>query len=142
MKFNRVSILLFFLSLFLFQGCSIRTDFYIQNFTNDTKLITINYNYIVEPHFEYSKGILNPKVFNNSDDSEFKTINPSQIKDFTLELKLSPITTTRIAKSVNYRWLNSDINYIIIDNEKIDVKNLAENSERIIIYLRLNSTPL
>jgi uncharacterized membrane protein len=138
---NRIKIFLSFLTFLIFFGCSIPTDFYIQNLTNDIKTIRIKYNIKLvndfnndssETHrFYYKNGIINPKDFKGNKKGELKVLEKSIESDSIIVLKLFPKSTTRIVKTQNYRWLNWLIENIEIDNEKIEIKKIASKSKRI-----------
>lgn len=65
-----------FIFLLLLFGCSIPTEFFIQNLTSSKHIIKINYkkkisNYLINDDygrlsFNYEKGILNPGYFNRN----------------------------------------------------------------------------
>ena len=138
---NRIKIFLSFLTFLIFFGCSIPTDFYIQNFTNDFKIIKIKYNIKLVNEFNndssetlrfyYKNEIINPKDFKDNKKGELKVLEKSIKSDSIIVLKLFPKSTTRIVKTLNYRWLHWLIESIEIDNEKIEIKKIASKSKRI-----------
>ena len=128
-----------FVIIILTYGCSIPTDFYIQNLTNKIKTIKIKYNFSLTENlklnsnetysFHYIDGVVNPKYFNKK--IKIESLKKSIVSDAVIEIQLRPKSTTRIAKTQNYRWLNWVIKNIEIDNEKIDIKEIGSESKRI-----------
>ncbi|MGN7866308.1 hypothetical protein [Chryseobacterium sp. 22458] len=124
--------------VFIFSGCSIPTDFYIQNLTGTQKVLKINYKkgsskrFSEDPYgvfsFNYENDIVNPKFFKknrkNLKSLEKKTDSTSAT------IIIEAHSTVRIEKTHNFYW-SWNIENIEIDGEKYNSKDLEEKSERI-----------
>lgn len=136
MKLKYFKILFGFFFLFSLLGCSILTDFYIQNITNESKLIIIKYKFNIKSQlendssgqfsFNYKNGTASPKEFRNN--KNLPELNKTVINDYQIEVVLPPSSTTRVEKTFNYRWRNWSIDYIKIDNKEIKIEDIESHS--------------
>ena len=136
MKLSHFKILFGFLFLFIIFGCSIPTDFYIQNLTNESKFIIIKYqgniksrlenDYYGAFSFNYKNGIASPKDFKKN--KNLSTLNKTVINDYQIEVVLPPSSTTRIEKTHNYGWKTWSIDNIKIDDKEIKIKDIESQS--------------
>lgn len=122
---------------FIFYGCTIPTDFYIHNLTNEIKTIRIKYHErLSEEHhnnivYNYVEGVITPREFDKFEDNQLKLIDKNELGDSFVEINLQPTSTTRIANSINYLWLNKYIESIEIENEVVDKHALQSKSQKI-----------
>lgn len=124
--------------VFIFSGCSIPTDFYIQNLTGTQKVLKINYKKGSSKRFSedsygvfsfnYENDIVNPKFFKknrkNLKSLEKKTDSTSAT------IIIEAHSTVRIEKTHNFYW-SWNIENIEIDGEKYTIKDLKNKSESI-----------
>lgn len=133
----KLRVLLCFLSLFLFCGCSIRTDLYIQNLTENNLKITIKYkNSIIdridenyELTFNFVNGVVPPKSF--EDEINLQSLDKTIINDSTIVVELPKLSTVRIEKSTNNMWLHYSIDYIEIKEKQIFAEEIKSKSVKI-----------
>lgn len=136
MKLKYFKILFGFFLLFSLLGCSVLTDFYIQNLTNENKIIIIKYKFNIksrlenDPYgefsFNYKNGIASPKEFRKN--KNLLSLNKTIIDDYQIEVVLPPSSTTRVEKTINYHWRNWSIDNIKIDNKEIKIKDIESQS--------------
>ncbi|WP_052910837.1 hypothetical protein [Riemerella anatipestifer] len=123
------------ISLFTLLGCSIRTDFFIQNLTNVNQIIRIKYLYnisneIQEDNFEkfsfdYENEIIEPSNFNKS--TNLKSLKKIEVKDSVIIIDIPKHSTVRIDKTHNFRW-TSLIDFIEIKGKKHNIKDIEIKS--------------
>lgn len=136
MKLKHFKILFGFFFLFITSGCSVLTDFYIQNLNNESKLIIIKYKFNIKSHlendssgefsFNYKNSIASPKEFRKN--KNLSSLNKTVINDYQIEVVLPPSSTTRVQKTFNYHWKNWSIDYIKIDNKEIKIEDIESHS--------------
>lgn len=136
MKLKYFKILFGFFLLFSLLGCSVLTDFYIQNLTNENKIIIIKYKFNIKSRlendhygefsFNYKNGIASPKEFRKN--KNLLSLNKTIIDDYQIEVVLPPSSTTRVEKTINYHWRNWSIDNIKIDNKEIKIKDIESQS--------------
>lgn len=139
MRFEKYKILLGFVFLFTIYGCSIPTDFYIQNHTKESKIITIKYQGNIKNQiendsygtfsFNYKNGIVNPKEFKRN--KNLLPLNKTIIGDYKIEIVLPASSTTRIEKTHNFGWSNWSIDNIKIDDQEVNIKDIQAKSIKI-----------
>jgi hypothetical protein len=117
-------------------GCSIHTDVYVQNLSNENKTIIIKYKtnisdpdkerYFGRLNFQYAEGLYNRKKF--KDNNETLQSVEKTVSDSSIQLILPARSTVRIDKSVNYNcsW---HIDYLEIENRKITLEEFQKNTE-------------
>lgn len=116
--------------LFLLCGCSIETSIYVQNCTNETRVVTIKYkrkvDQIKRPYRElkYVDEIMLPKFFKYNNEDKLKVLETT-VSDSMIVINLPPKSTSRIEQTSNYGW-NSTIEYVGIDNHKYSVEELNQ----------------
>lgn len=131
---SKTVLLMFFL---IFFECTIPTDFYIQNHTNEIKTIKIKYksnfsNKLKEPiYFEQIDELIKPKNFKKSKEKNNIKVKVINFDESLLGFELQPTSTIRIVKSKNFIWLNKLIDYVFIDEEKIEMLEIKISSEKI-----------
>ncbi|KPE52412.1 hypothetical protein [Chryseobacterium indologenes] len=119
-------------------GCSIPTDFYIQNLTQTSKVVKINYGRKITNalnndgygnfSFNYQEDIVKPKAFKKNKD--LRSLKKISVNDSLITIEIPPHSTVRIEKAHNYSWTR-DIRSIEIDGRKITIQDLQEKSEEI-----------
>ncbi|MFU8971778.1 hypothetical protein [Chryseobacterium wangxinyae] len=122
--------------MFLMLGCSVRTHFYIQNLSDESKLITIMYKthlsdpdkrrYIDNLNFYYAEGLYSRKKFR--EDNSGLSLLEKKVKDSSVQFIIPPKSTVRIDKSHNYRW-SENIDYVEIENLKVTQEEFRANTE-------------
>lgn len=136
MKLKFFKILSGFFFLFSLSGCSVLTDFYIQNLSNESKHIIIKYKFNIKSQlendssgefsFNYKNGIASPKEFRNN--KNLPSLNKTVINDYQIEVVLPPSSTTRVEKTLNYRWRSWSIDNIKIGNKEIKIEDIESKS--------------
>lgn len=127
-----------FIFLFTLSGCSIPTDFYLQNLTGTKKIIKINYSgNIVNSlekdtygrfSFNYIDDVVNPRLFKR--EKNIKSLGKIKIDSTSITVEMGPESTMRVEKAHNYHW-NWRIASIEIDDKVYTIKELNENSDKI-----------
>lgn len=117
-------------------GCSIQTDFYIQNLTQTGKIVKINYGRKIinslnndsygNFSFNYQDGIVKPGAFKKNKD--LRSLEKINVNDSVITIEIPPHSTVRIEKTHNYYWMKS-IGSIEIDGQKLSVKEVREKSD-------------
>ncbi|RMB60894.1 hypothetical protein EAX61_05265 [Dokdonia sinensis] len=133
MILKRIKIIIVFLIPFLFSGCSFLTEFYIQNFTNEPKIIQVKFNekrFIMDT-LDYTSRIVQPKKFWKIKNDSLQQIVGIEKESQLVEYVIKPNSTTRVVRSINYMWKTYFIDYIIIDSVKYTVDKIVEDSEKI-----------
>ncbi|MGH1516387.1 hypothetical protein [Chryseobacterium sp. JK1] len=135
---KQIRFLLVMVFLFALSGCSISTDFYLQNLTDTKKTVTINYKkkllddlkrpFHKDLNFNYEDEVLSPKDFKKI--KNLKTLEKIEIKDSAITMELNPHSTTRIDQTYNSSWYRR-INSVDIDGKKYSIQELEKNAERI-----------
>ncbi len=123
------------ISLFTLLGCSIRTDFFIQNLTNVNQTIRIKYLYnisnkIQEGNFEkfsfdYENRIMEPSNFNKS--TNLESLKKIEVKDSVIIIDIPKHFTVRINRTHNFRW-KSSMDFIEIKGKKHNIKDIEIKS--------------
>lgn len=123
--------LIFCLSmLFLLCGCSVETSIYVQNLTNEMKVVNIKYKdkvyEIKRPYRElkYVDEIVLAKFFKYKNEDKLKVLETS-VSDSMIVIILPPKSTSRIEQTSNYRWY-SEIEYVEFDNYRYCVEELKQ----------------
>lgn len=121
--------------VFIFSGCSIPTDFYIQNLSNTKKTIKINYNKKAFKRFSedlygtlsfnYENDIVQPRFFKKS--KNLKNLEKIKVDSSSITMEIAAHSTVRIEKTHNYYW-TWNIDTIEIDDLKYSVKEIKEKS--------------
>lgn len=135
---NRCIILILGIAfVFIFSGCSIPTDFYIQNLSNTKKTVKVNYKKGVLKRFSedlygtfsfnYENDIVQPKFFKKS--KNLKTLE-KKVDSSSITVEIAAHSTVRIEKTHNYYW-SWNIETIEIDDLKYSIKELEKKSENI-----------
>ncbi|KFC19256.1 hypothetical protein [Chryseobacterium sp. FH1] len=129
-------ILYVFLFLLSLSCCSVLSDFYIQNLTNESQLIIIKYKFNIKSQlendssggfsFNYKNAIANPKEFRNN--KNLPELNKTVINGYQIEVILSPSSTTRVEKTLNYNWRNWSIDFIKLGNKEIKIEDIQSHS--------------
>lgn len=133
---NRCIILILGIAfVFIFSGCSIPTDFYIQNLSNTKKTVKVNYKKGVLKRFSedlygtfsfnYENDIVQPKFFKKS--KNLKTLE-KKVDSSSITVEIAAHSTVRIEKTHNYYW-SWNIETIEIDDLKYSIKELEKKSE-------------
>lgn len=125
-----------FLLLFLLLGCSIRTDFYIQNLSNKDKTVIIKYKtslsdskekfYVRNLNFHYAEGLYTPKKFR--EDNKGLNLLEKKVGDSSAQFIVPARSTVRIDRSHNYSW-SWIIDYVEIENTKVTQDDFRKNTE-------------
>lgn len=133
-----IKIFLVITALQLLFGCSVSTEFYIQNLTSSGQIIKINYrekisNYLKQDFygrqaFQYENGIVDPKTFIKN--NNLKSLEKMIVDDSTIMVELPANSTTRIAKSMNYNW-QSKILRIEIQDQKYSIADLEKKAQKV-----------
>ncbi|MDR6920240.1 MULTISPECIES: hypothetical protein [Chryseobacterium] len=124
--------------IFILLGCSIPTDFYIQNLTQTNKVVKINYARKITNalnndgyghfSFNYQEDIVKPRVFKRN--KNLRSLEKISITDSLITIEIPPHSTVRIEKTHNYYWVRG-IRSVEIDGQNFDIKELREKSEEI-----------
>ena len=130
MKNFSSKIILFFglWTLFLLFGCGIETNIYMQNLTNETKMVTIKYirqiSRIKSSHYQlkYIDSLEPVKFFNYKNEKKLKVLE-QKVYDSMIVITLPARSTSRIEQGSNYNW-HSTIDYVEIDNYRYSVEEL------------------
>lgn len=127
-----------FTFLLLLFGCSIPTEFFIQNLTSSKHIIKINYkkkisNDLINDDygrlsFNYENGILKPGYFNRNKNN-LKSLEKTVINDTIIMIEVPANSTTRIEKTHNYSW-HWTIKSVEIDNQEYSMKELGKKAEK------------
>lgn len=135
---KQIKIFLGFISLFLLFGCSVSTEFFIQNRTSLKQIIKINFkekisNYLKQDTygwlgFNYANGIVKPTYFIKN--KNLQSLEKIFVNDSTISIELPAFSTARIVKSKNYNW-QSRLESIEIQNQKYTIKNLEKKAEKV-----------
>lgn len=135
MRLKKMKTTMCFLLLFLLFGCSIRTDFFIQNLSNESKVITIKYKvnlsdpqrelYVRNLNFQYAEGLYSARKF--KDDVALQLLE-KKVSDSLIVFVVPAKSTVRIDKSHNYSW-SGIIDYVEIENIKVTLDNFRKNTE-------------
>ncbi|MBL3546014.1 hypothetical protein [Chryseobacterium sp. KMC2] len=135
---ERSKILFGIIFLFFLLGCSIPTDFYIQNLSQTKKTVKINYNRKISKllkdslydsfSFNYENNIVQPRFFHVN--KNLKHLEKISIDSCSISLEIEPHSTVRIEKTHNYWWTHM-IGYIEIDGQPYDIQELRKNSEEV-----------
>lgn len=131
-------LLIGFFALLILFGCSVSTEFFIQNLTTSQQIVKIKYKekiskYLIQDFykmqaFEYKNGIVNPKNFNKNNNAQ--SLEIMLVNDSTLMVELPANSTARIAKSMNYQW-KSKLENVEIQNQKYSIKDLEKKSQKV-----------
>lgn len=127
----KLKYILFFL-LFILVGCTIPTNFYIQNLTNRSISLKVTFQ---KPYKEFTpeKGINfysvdGLKISKNlSKHKKVTKLDFEKIDDKTFVINLPPLSTTQIESTRNF---NYNIDKIEFENKKRDLGDLTVNSTR------------
>ncbi|WP_241330918.1 hypothetical protein [Chryseobacterium arthrosphaerae] len=135
---KRTWIILGIFFVFIFSGCSIPTDFYIQNLTGTPKVLKINYKkgafdrFSEDSYgtfsFNYENDIVNPKFFKKNR-KNLKSLEKKADSSGTT-ITIEAYSTVRIEKTHNFYW-SWNIENIEIDGKRYNSKDLEEKSEKI-----------
>ena len=135
---KQIKIFIGFISLFLLFGCSVSTEFFIQNLTSSKQIIKINFkekipNYLEQDTygwlgFNYINEIVKPEYFIKN--KNLKSLKKTFVKDSAISVELPAFSTTRIVKSKNYNW-QSRLQSIEIQNQKYTIKDLEKRAKKI-----------
>lgn len=116
--------------LFLLCGCSIQTNIYVQNLTDEMKVVSIKYKRrfaeIKRPYHElkYIDRIEPVKFFKPKNENKLKVLE-QKVNDSMIVLNLPPRSTSRIEQTSNYNW-HSTIEYVEIDDHKYSIEELDQ----------------
>lgn len=118
-------------------GCSIPTDFYIQNLTETKKTVKVHYTKrtlaeLAEDSFgtfsfNYENEIVNPSVFKKN--KNLKSLE-KKVDSSGITIEIAPHSTVRIEKTHNYMW-DWNILGVEIDNQKYNIGEIKDKSEKI-----------
>ncbi|MGX5682968.1 hypothetical protein ACWKWW_00275 [Chryseobacterium cucumeris] len=121
----------------VFLGCSIPTDFYIQNLTETKKIVKVSYRnrnitQLSEDSFgtysfNYENAIVNPKTFKKN--KNLKSLE-KKVDSSAMTIEIPPHSTVRIEKTHNYMW-DWNILGVEIDNQKYNIGEIKDKSEKI-----------
>nr|WP_314493757.1 hypothetical protein [uncultured Chryseobacterium sp.] len=126
------------LLLLSFYGCSVPTYLYIQNLSNENKVITVTFNTELSDSsvlslnkldVRYVEGTFNAKKFKPRKISNLNSPD-KKIRDSSMVVTLPARSTAMIIRSNNYHWL-SLINSVEVDHVKISMNELRNQSEHI-----------
>ncbi len=136
---QQFKIFLGFTFLFLLSGCSIPTEFFIQNLTSAKYIIKINYKNKISNDlnnddygrlgFNYASGVLKPGYFKRNK-KNIKSLEKTVINDKIIMIEVPANSTTRIERTHNFDWYWT-IESIEIDNEEYSMEELGKKSEKI-----------
>jgi len=117
--------------MFIFlSGCSVRTDLFVQNYTNEDIMFKIVYNQAIDflrykdYTFRFENGIVDPKSFLKS--KSLKVIEFQKSNDSTLLVKIPKNSTARIEATSNMLYVRN-ISVVEFADKKISMKNLYES---------------
>lgn len=135
---KQIKIFIGFISLFLLFGCSVSTEFFIQNLTSSKQIIKINFREKIPSYleqdtygwlgFNYINEIVKPEYFIKN--KNLKSLKKTFVKDSAISVELPAFSTTRIVKSKNYNW-QSRLQSIEIQNQKYTIKDLEKRAKKI-----------
>ncbi|KQS91745.1 hypothetical protein [Chryseobacterium sp. Leaf394] len=135
---KQIKIFIGFISLFLLFGCSVSTEFFIQNLTSSKQIIKINFREKIPNYpeqdtygwlgFNYINEIVKPEYFIKN--KNLKSLKKTFVKDSAISVELPAFSTTRIVKSKNYNW-QSRLQSIEIQNQKYTIKDLEKRAKKI-----------
>ena len=116
--------------LFLLCGCSIQTNIYVQNLTNQTKPVTIKYKCKSEIWIRFNHEMkyidrIEPVKFFKRKNEEKLLVLEHKVYDSMVVVNLPPKSTTRIVETSNYRWY-SNIEYVEIDSHRYTIYEFKE----------------
>ncbi len=104
-------LLLLIIPLLFLCGCSIRTDFYIQNLKNENQHILIKYKIPIKNwsdfrtiKFQYVNELKTPKEFDKIENRNI--IDVKQIDDYTIEFFVPKQATVKIERTNNTTYYN------------------------------------
>ena len=126
---SSLKLLLLFMFIFL-SGCSVRTDLFVQNYTNEDIMFKIVYNQAIDflrykdYTFRFENGIVDPKSFLKS--KSLKVIEFQKSNDSTLLVKIPKNSTARIEATSNMLYVRN-ISVVEFADKKISMKNLYES---------------
>lgn len=128
-----------FLLLLSFYGCSVPTYLYIQNLSNENKVVTVTFNsklsdssqslFINKLNIRYMEGTFNARKFKTRKIKKLNSLN-KEIRDSSVVVTLPARSTTMLIRSNNYNWI-SLINSVEVDYAKISMNELRNQSEHI-----------
>ncbi len=135
---KQIKILLGGTALLLLSGCSVSTEFFIQNLTSLRQTVTLNYKENMSSDLtkdsygrqglNYEDGIVNPRYFIKN--KNLKSLEKIVVNDSVIRVELPAHSTTRIGKSQNYNW-QSRIKSMEIQNQKYTIQDLEKKAEKI-----------
>jgi hypothetical protein len=121
----------------VFWGCSIPTDFYLQNLTETKKTVKINYKkrmvkelsegFYGTLSFNYENDIVQPKFFRKN--KNLKSLE-KKIDSSGATLEINPHSTVRIEKAHNFMWKWYIVD-VEIDGQKYSIDEIIKKSESI-----------
>ncbi|MDR4954693.1 hypothetical protein REB14_21140 [Chryseobacterium sp. ES2] len=121
----------------VFWGCSIPTDFYIQNLTETKKTVKINYKKRMVKElsegsygafsFNYENDIVQPKFFRKT--KNLKSLE-KKMDSSGVMLEINPHSTVRIEKTHNFMWKWYIVD-VEIDGQKYSIDEIAKKSENV-----------
>lgn len=121
----------------VFWGCSIPTDFYLQNLTETKKTVKINYKkrmvkelsegFYGTLSFNYENDIVQPKFFRKN--KNLKSLE-KKIDSSGTTLEINPHSTVRIEKTHNFMWKWYIVD-VEIDGQKYSIDEIIKKSESI-----------
>ncbi|WP_343686193.1 hypothetical protein [Chryseobacterium gleum] len=121
----------------VFWGCSIPTDFYLQNLTETKKTVKINYKkrmvkelsegFYGTLSFNYENDIVQPKFFRKN--KNLKSL-VKKLDSSGTTLEINPHSTVRIEKTHNFMWKWYIVN-VEIDGQKYSIDEIIKKSESI-----------
>jgi len=121
----------------VFWGCSIPTDFYLQNLTETKKTVKINYKkrmvkelsegFYGTLSFNYENDIVQPKFFRKN--KNLKSLE-KKIDSSGATLEINPHSTVQIEKTHNFMWKWYIVD-VEIDGQKYSIDEIIKKSESI-----------
>lgn len=121
----------------VFWGCSIPTDFYLQNLTETKKTVKINYKkrmvkelsegFYGTLSFNYENDIVQPKFFRKN--KNLKSL-VKKLDSSGTTLEINPNSTVRIEKTHNFMWKWYIVD-VEIDGQKYSIDEIIKKSESI-----------
>lgn len=121
----------------VFWGCSIPTDFYLQNLTETKKTVKINYKkrmvkelsegFYGTLSFNYENDIVQPKFFRKN--KNLKSLE-KKLDSSGTTLEINPHSTVRIEKTHNFMWKWYIVD-VEIDGQKYSIDEIIKKSESI-----------
>lgn len=125
--------------LLSFYGCSVPTYLYIQNLSNENKVVTVTFNtelsdssqflFVDKLNLRYLEGPFNAKKFKPRKIKNLNSLN-KEIRDSSVVVTLPAQSTAMLIRSNNYNWI-SLINSVEVDHVKISMNELRNQSEHI-----------